>query len=89
MVVTEIALSDAQASRIRTRAAALGCTEAELIQRAVETFLDDAPEGDWRSALQPLKGIWEHSPDSVAATADTREAINRQLNGEFNNAADR
>ena len=79
MVRKQIFITAEQNRRLKTRAAATGVSEAELIRDGIELRLDRKPEAqDWRNGLDKLSGAWAERENVEEEMRDIRRRWNRR-----------
>ncbi len=76
MATISAQLSEELAERVRSVAESLGLSEAEVITRSLEVYLEQFPEGD---DLDPVGfGMWADRPDMTGSTDWVRRLRERE-----------
>jgi hypothetical protein len=76
MVRKQLFITADQNRRIKSRAAATGKSEGEIIRRGIDRELDDKAaeaEGDWKEAWRQAFGMWKDRDDIDAFYAERRK----------------
>ena len=92
MVRQQLFITAEQKRRIKSRAAATGESEAEIMRRGIDRELNDATVesgGDWKDAWRQAFGMWKDRDDIDKLYAERRrrrrkrrEATDRLIRGE-------
>ena len=77
LVRQQLFVTAEQKRQLKTRAAATGKSESEIIRRGIDRELDDNtadPDGgDWKEAWEQAFGIWKDRDDTDKLYADRRK----------------
>ena len=79
MVRTQVYLTEAQERGLKRVAASSGRKQSELIREAIDLFLTEKNQRDWRKSLEPLFGMWADRPEMDDFVQDLREHADQRL----------
>jgi hypothetical protein len=82
MVRQQLFITAEQKRRLKTRAAATGKSEGEIMRRGLDRELDDKAaeaEGDWKDAWRQAFGMWKDRDDIEEFYAERRKRDKQRM----------
>lgn len=79
MVRTQVYLTKEQERGLKRLAEATGCKQSELIREAIDAYLATQRPRDWRTALEPMFGMWADRPEMDDYVRKLRNEVEAEI----------
>ena len=79
MVRTQVYLTEEQERGLKRLAASTGRKQSELIRAAIDGYLAEKAQRDWRKGLEPMFGMWADRPEMDHFVRDLRAEVDGRV----------
>lgn len=79
MVRTQVYLTEEQERGLKRLAETTGRKQSELIREALDRYLSEKGQRDWRKSLEPMFGMWADRPEMDHFVRDLRREVDERL----------
>ncbi len=78
MLKTQVYLTEAQNTGIKSLAYSSGVKQSEIIRKAIDRFLEIQKGFNWKESLKAAKGMWADRKEVINEFRDIRSELDRK-----------